>query len=43
MNEVIDEKELKKEKVTNKPHCKYCGHELVYIVKYCPRCGERLY
>lgn len=32
----IEEKEVKR------PRCKYCGNELVYIVKYCPRCGEEL-
>lgn len=40
MNDVFnDEKELNN-KVPDRPHCRYCGHELPYIAKYCPRCGE---
>ncbi|MFX1516608.1 MAG: hypothetical protein ACFFC6_09885 [Promethearchaeota archaeon] len=43
MNDASNDENELDEKVTDRPHCRFCGHELPYIAKYCQRCGEELY
>ncbi|MFX0013173.1 MAG: hypothetical protein ACFFB2_05035 [Promethearchaeota archaeon] len=44
MTEELDENtNSSKRKDSQSPRCKYCSNELTYIVKYCPKCGEKLY